>query len=116
MKLINRDSIARDIEYKVFKTTVWDLIFPDAREGISFVSGRYYSDQRLYEKMYNNVRMKVRILGGELKEVWTKAGKRRKILDYKTSPEVMGEAMSKQLPITFKIMIRNKYYEFTVKH
>jgi len=117
MKLINRDSIARDIQFKVFSNkTIWDLIFPDLREGIHFVSRYYYSDRRLYEKMYYNVKTRSNILGGQLKSIYINLNNKKKELNYKNADKFMGNIMSKNLPITFKIIVRNKYYEFTVGH
>jgi len=117
MKLFNRDSIARDIEFKVFvKKSVWDLIFPDTREGIRFVSGGYISNKRLYEKMYHNVKTRVHILGGNLRGIYVIKNKRRKELTYRNAEVLMEDVMGKHLSVTFKIMIRNKYYEFTVGH
>ena len=118
MKLFNRDSIAREIELKVFKgKTVWELIFSNTIEGIRFVSGsNRYSNKRLFEKMESNVNRKINILGGQLKDTYIVVKGRRKFIDYKNSEELMGKVMSKHLPVIFKIMIRNKYYEFKVEH
>lgn len=118
MKLFNRDSIARDIEFKVFANKdVWGLTFPNARDGIRFVSSSYTSNRRLYEKMYNHVKSKVHILGGQLRSIFViKENGRRKEIDYRNAEDLMGEVMGKHLPVVFKIMVRNKYYEYTVGH
>lgn len=118
MKLFNRDSIARDIEFKLFVgKDVWSLIFPNVRDGIRFISGGYTSDKRLYEKMYYHVKTRVRILGGELKSIHIiQENGRRKEIDYRNADKLMGDVMGKHLSVVFKIMVRNKYYEYTVGH
>lgn len=117
MRLISRDSIARDIKFKIFTgKTVWELIFPDPREGIHFVSGGYYSDKRLYEKMYYNVKARSDILGGQLKGIYINLNNKKQELNYKNADKFMGDVISKHLAVTFKIMVKNKYYEFKVRH
>lgn len=114
MKLFNRDSIAKDIKYKVFEDrTVWNFVFPNTQEGIQYVSGRSYTNKDLYEKLYNNVKSRVGLHEAKIKSIYVNSKKKK--LNYQTADELMGEILRKQLSLTFKIMIRNKYYEFTVK-
>ena len=119
MKLFNRDSIARDIEYKIFNgKDVWSLVFTDVKEGIHFVaSGTSMTRRRMFEKMEYNVRRKANILGGKLRHIYVilESGRRRE-MNYRNAEDLMSKVMDKQLNVVFKIMVRNKYYEYTVGH
>jgi hypothetical protein len=113
MKLFNRDSIAADIEFKIFRgKTVWSLAFKPA-EGINFVVGPTYSYRRIFEKLENNVKEKLRIQGANLTNIFLTDGRE---LNYKNSDELMREVILKELPLIFKIMIKGKYYEFQLEH
>ncbi len=115
MKLLNRDSIAKDIKYKAFaERTVWNFVFPNTQDGIKHIGGKYYSNKMLYELLYNNVKEKVESQGGKIKSIYINF-KKRPELNYQTAEKFMGEILRKQLSLTFKIMVRNKYYEFIVK-
>jgi hypothetical protein len=119
MKLYNRDSIAADIKNRVFAgKDVWSFIFPDVREGLRFVAtgGPAYSDKRLFEKMEGSVAKKVSLFGASLKSIYFVENGRRKTISYKNAQEHMGRIMRNKLPVIFKIMLKNKYYEYKVKH
>lgn len=117
MRLFNRDSIAADIDFYIFKNkTVWSLAFK-AAEGINFVVGpAAHSYRRVYEKVEANVKEKIRIHGASLAGIYVVVDNKRKEIDYKNADEMMNEVMRKELPLIFKIMIRGKYYEFQVGH
>jgi len=117
MRLFNRDSIAADIEFQVFKNkTVWSLAFR-AAEGINFVVGpAAHSYRRIYEKIENNVKEKIRIHGATLAGIYVIIGDKKKGIDFKNAEELMAEVIRKELPLIFKIMIKGKYYEFQVDH
>jgi hypothetical protein len=117
MKLISRDSIANDIYFNVFKyKTVWSLAFK-AAEGINFVVGPPSNpNRRIYEKLENNVKEKLRIHGASLAGIFANIDNKRKEINYKNSEELMNEVNRKELLIIFKIMIKGKYYEFEVGH
>jgi len=117
MKLFSRDSIARDIRYNVFENkTVWSLVFQDVQDGIKYISGAQCSNRILYEKLYKNVRNKVEALDGKVKSIYVYMdGKKKYELNYQTAENLVGDILRKQLSLTFKIMVKNKYYEFVVK-
>lgn len=117
MKLFSRDSIANDIKFKVFnRKTVWSLTFPDTRDALRFVStsGRYNKD--IFDLMYYNVKRRVEECGGSLSCIYMIKGDRKKYIDYKNSERYMREIFRKEIPLFFRVMIRNKYYDYEVKH
>lgn len=113
---MTRENIAKEIEDNVFRDkTIWSLIFPSPREAIKFVTSVDYSNTKLFEMLERNVRQSVGENGGDLGGVCFIPQKRRVNINHKNSENLLKEALDRRLPVTFKVKIKNKYYEFIVQ-
>lgn len=112
---MTKENIAKEVEEVFHNKTVWSLIFPDPREAIKFVIGSHYSNSKLFEMLRRNVTEAVGQNNGELIELYYKPKKRKIGINQNNSELLLREALDRRLPIIFKIKIKNKNYEFTVK-
>ena len=114
MELFSRDSIARDVEWKVFRgMDVWRLIFKPI-DGMRFVTSSHPLESSLFDKLNTNVTEKLQPHGVSLKEMVVVIGDERKKLTYQNADELMVRIIRENLPVIFKVMIKNKIYEFQV--
>lgn len=114
MKLFNRSSIAKDVEYGVFRgKDVWSFIFK-VREGLKFVSGAHFTDADLYTKMVRNVSEKLKEYDTTLKEVFVVINSENKLLTYENAHEYMTKIIRENLPVIFRVVIKNKTFDYQV--
>ena len=115
MKLSSRDSIAVEIQAKIFnKHNVWSLIFKPT-EALKFITGDTFStDKDLYSNMTRNVIEKIRPFGATLKETFVLIGEEKVKITHENAEAYMTKIMKEDLTIVFRIMINNKNYEYQV--
>jgi hypothetical protein len=116
MKLTSRDTIAKDITAKVFgQKTIWSLIFKP-KEGLNFAAGSSMpTELMLYDKMIRNVTDSLRTHGAILKEVFVDIESETKKLDRTTAALYMNKIIREDLPVIFRVQVKNKNYDCQVK-
>lgn len=115
MKLSSRDSIAVDIQAKIFnKHNVWSLIFKPT-EALKFITSDTFSTSKdLYSNMTRNVSEKLRPFGAALRETFVLIGEEKVKIDQSNIEEYMTKIMKEDLTMIFRVMINNKNYEYQV--
>jgi hypothetical protein len=117
LKIQGRDDVAKEIEFNIFsRKTLWSLIFSNTKDGLRFAAGSFLPDGfELYSKMLRYVSDRLRAYNATLKDVFVVVEDKPIKLSYQNSSEYMIKAMTKNLPIIFKVQVKNKGYDFQVK-
>lgn len=108
---LSRDTIANRIQQTVFSKQLFSLI-ASPQDMIKFLTSTYVEPRNLYFLLDRNIKEKIMSHGGALKAVYVDVDGVRQQITWDNSNDLFGKVLRYNYPVIFKIMIRNKYYEF----
>ena len=80
-----------------------------------FVTSNHPLDASLFDKLTRNIVDKLRPHGAVLKEMLVVVGEEKTKLTYQNADEWMMRIIRENLAVVFRVMIKNKIYEFQAK-
>lgn len=111
---LSRDTVASRIQNTIFNKQLYSLI-ASPQDMIKFLTSTYVEPRNLYFLLDRNIKEKIMGHGGTLKAVYVNIDGTRHKITWENSNDLFEKVLRYNYPVIFKIMIRNKYYEFTTK-